>query len=339
MPISRCLFACVLMVLALGARAQSAAELNLAVSERHVQPGYARLSATTTRLNEAARAFCDKPDAHALSTLRERFVPAFNAWQGIQHIRFGPVQLFMREFRFHMWPDKRGTVGKHLRRELTGGETAPVDARAFATGSVAIQGFSALERLVFSKDAQALEASTMLRRCRLLRAIGANLESMATELEVDWAKAPPASDVEARSADLLAAINNTLELIVAQKLALPLGSGIDTARGTLAEAWRSQLALSAIRENLSATRDLYRTGFAPRVGDTELAKAIESAWTAALLAIDAIPMPLAEAVGDARARSQVEAARERIAMLKSLISKQLAPRLGLALGFNSLDGD
>src|SRR3546814_3114375 len=70
-----------------------------------------------------------------------------DAWMAVQHLRFGPSLLFLRVDRVEFWPDKRGTVGRHLAQLLSDHDLQPLAPRVFANGSVAVQGFPALERL------------------------------------------------------------------------------------------------------------------------------------------------------------------------------------------------
>lgn len=334
----------VLMLLTLGgalAHAETPDDFVQRTTTEHVQPAYARLAKATASLRSAVHGFCDTPSAATLDAVRQGFAPAFLAWQGAQHIRFGAIQLFMREYRYDLWPDKRGTVGKHLVRLVAdvGKDPAVLEPDTFANGSVAVQGFSAMERLLYGDASDRFDAPGFDARCRVLSAIGDNLAGMSADLVTHWADPLPPEDPAERDAELLASINTELERVVAQKLALPMGSEARLARGTRAEGWRSGLSLAAIRENLSATRALYRTGYKARAAAAGLDARLEAAWAAALEALDTIRKPLDVAVSDPRERPHVEMLRQRVSELKALISSDLAPALDLVLGFNNLDGD
>jgi predicted lipoprotein len=330
-----------LAALALPLHAAPPAGLAERVADAHARPAYARLATTTAALQHDADAFCRAPDTAALARLQARHQAAFLAWQGAQHLRFGPIQLFMREFRFDLWPDKRGSVGKHLARLLDEVSTdpGPLEPRRFAVGSVAVQGFSAMERLLHDPATAAFAGPGFAPRCQVLGAIAANLAGMSAALAADWAQPAAPDDPAGDEAGLLANLHTALERVVAQKLALPLGSDAAHARGTRAEAWRSGLARAAIRENLEATRALYRVAFAERARAAGLDAPIEADFEAALSALAAIRVPLAEAVAEPGARAQVETLRTRVSELKARIGGELAPALELTLGFNNLDGD
>ncbi|WP_230969983.1 imelysin family protein [Nitrogeniibacter aestuarii] len=323
------------------ARAETPDDFVERTTTAHIQPAYTQLAGTTATLQSAAKAFCARPSGATLDATRQAFAPAFIAWQGAQHIRFGAVQLFMREYRFDLWPDKHGTVGKHLVRLTAdvGKDPSVLEPDAFANGTVAVQGFSAMERLLYGEGIDRYDAPGFDARCKVLSTIGENLATMSADIVRNWATPSPPEDAAERDGELLGSINTELERVVAQKLALPLGSELKYARGTRAEGWRSGLSLAAIRENLNATRALYRVGYKARAKAVGLDGKLEKAWAAALDALEAIGKPLDEAVADPVERPKVETLRARVSELKTMVGSDLAPALDLTLGFNNLDGD
>ena len=88
------------------------ARINAALVETHVLPRYARLSAATEAFAAAAREFCAGDDPSDGDRVRTRFHDTMAAWMGVQHLRFGPAELFMRADRFHFWPQARGKVAR-----------------------------------------------------------------------------------------------------------------------------------------------------------------------------------------------------------------------------------
>ncbi|MFX8852658.1 imelysin family protein, partial [Acinetobacter baumannii] len=70
--------------------------LNQSVALAHVTPRYARLAEATAKLDQAGQALCQQPDQARLAQARAAYVAGFAAWEGIQHVSFGPVELFFR---------------------------------------------------------------------------------------------------------------------------------------------------------------------------------------------------------------------------------------------------
>lgn len=325
---------------------------NQVAAERHFLPAYARLAEATGRLHRRMQQQCATAPAGRDEALLGAYAEAFLAWQGVQHLRFGPIQVLSRDFRFQLWPDKRGSVGKHLRRLLAERDPSRLEPDTFAGGSAAVQGFGALERLLYPGSLPADDDAAW--RCRVATAISANLARMAGDTLDEWRDGDEAhrvmfatasagnayyDDERELSAKLLNNLHTQLERLVDQKLARPLGETADRARPKRAEAWRSGLSLAAIRTNLEALRALYDLGFAPRIDDAGLRDRIAAAFGRALEGLAEIDRPLAAAVRDPEARARLEALAANVRELKRLVAGDLAGTLGLPLGFNSLDGD
>ena len=323
---------------------------NLAAVDQQIIPGYRALAETTKTLDTTAYAACNSKtfDTHSL---KQPFADSFLTWQAVQQIRFGPILAFNRGFRYQLWPDKRGTVGKHLRQLLTKPDPSRIEAKTFAGGSVALQGFGALERLLFDTT-DLRNTDDAVWRCAVIMAITTNLQAMSQEMLDEWQAGPNAhraliatasqsnayyQNAEEVSANLLNSLHTQLELMVTKKLDRPLGS--KRAMPKRAEAWRSELSLAALKVNLKAADKLYQTAFAPRITEPELTQAFKQAFADAHTTAAGIEQPLAEAVSRPEPRAQVENLRTQLATLQTLVSDRLTAALGLSLGFNSLDGD
>lgn len=338
-----------LLLTVTGNASAEAQNYNLLVADQHLIPAYGALAETTGKLNAAAPG-CKQGDA-GMQQLRDAYADAFLAWQGIQHLRFGPIQTLSRDFRFQLWPDKRGSVSKHLRRLLAEPDPARLEADTFAGGSAAVQGFSALERLLFDAEQP---GNNRAWRCQVIAAITANLQRMSAETLSEWtegeyahremfATAAERNDYydsdEELSAKLLNNLHTQLERLVDQKLGRPMGSELKRALPKRAEAWRSGLSNEALQTNIQAAFDLYRIGFAPRVDDAALNKRVAELFENALALIKEVRLPIAEAVSDATERDKLKQLKTQLASVNAIVGSELTQALGLPLGFNSLDGD
>lgn len=317
------------------------------VADEHIIPGYQALTKSTQHLQHTVYSTCQTPSEHTLQSAREAYRDAFGHWQSVQHIRFGPIQYLSREHRYQLWPDKRNSVSKHLGQLLTDPQLLTSELK-ISQKSVAVQGFSALEQLLFQSDA--LDAT----RCTVANAITGNLFTMSANLLSNWTAGDAAyskyfhlptgdddniyeTDSELAS-EILNSLYTHLERMATQKLDLPLGESIEKARGRRAEGWRSETSLTALRHNLEAAQTLYRLTYAP-ILEKELAGRIEQAFADATAALDKVRAPLSKAVTDPSQREHVLTLRQSLSQLKQLIAQDLAQSLNLSLGFNSLDGD
>lgn len=331
--------------------------LNRTAVEGHILPRYDALAAATAKLEQASKSFCTAPASERqIETLRQAYHYAADAWQDIQHVRFGPIDLFFRSQRFAFWPDPRNTIGKQMSELIAKHASGSMNAESLGRGSVAVQGLPALERMIFGGDANMLLAGADAAfRCGYVMAITENLAGMARETRQEW-RAPnkgfavrmlkPGQGADARYRDakeatleLFKSLYTAIELAADHKLARPLGASADDARPRLAESWRSERSLRNIQHNLAAAADLYATAFAPQVPDKSLDKTIRSAFAQAQASAAALPMPLERAVQDAGARKAAEKLAADTLALKSLVMQRLPEALQIPVGFNALDGD
>ncbi|WP_119419259.1 imelysin family protein [Desertibaculum subflavum] len=364
----------VLVLVAMGcARAVAAAptdadyrRLNEALVTGHILPRQDKLAEATKALAAEAGRFCAAPTAASLGTMRDAFDRAVDAWQGVQHVRFGPIELFMRNMRLAFWPDPRNTVSRQVDELLAGKDAGALTAQAFARGNVAGQGFPALERLLYGEDAAAKltgGGAEAAFRCDAIRAIAGNLAGMAADIRREWiegaeaqakvmAEAGQSGDRYAGpkevTLDLFKSLHAAVELVADHKLARPLGASLQAARPQLAEAWRSRRSLAALRLNLEAAEAMYLgedggAGFSAFVrdvaGNAALDDLLRRAFAQTRGTAASIGKPLEVAVLDPAERPKlVQLAREASA-LKTLLAQRLTVALDIPLGFNALDGD
>lgn len=315
------------------------AALNQAAFDKHIRPRYEQLANATAALDSGAKTFCQSPAAATLPDLQRRYHAAADAWQDIQHIRFGPVGLFFRSQRIAFWPDQRNTIGKQMAEILSRRDPALLTPERFGRGSVAVQGLPALERLLFGADAAKLPVpgDDARFRCDYLTAITANLSGIAREVRDEWQKQP--AHGKDTSLDLFKSLYTAVELVADHKLARSLGASAAGARPRLAESWRSSRSLENIRHNLEAAQHLYGTAFATAVSDQMLNTDIGRAFDRTISAAAAVKMPLEQAVQDRGARAGLETLGAEVIALKELLVQRLPAALDLPLGFNALDGD
>lgn len=336
--------------------ASTYAALNKAAIEKHILPRYDALVTATAGLNVAAKTYCTAPATRPVADLQTSFGQTMDAWQDIQHVRFGPIDWFFRSQRFAFWPDPRNTIGKQMAELLSRHQSGSVDPELLAKGSVATQGLPALERLIFGDDANKLKSGAdAAYRCRYVEAIAINLAQMAKETQAAWREGgdtafaavmqdtakpdAPYREPQEATLELFKALYLAVELAGDHKLARPLGAGLKDARPRLAESWRSERSLRNIQRNLTAAQDLYLNGFSPAVPDKSVDTAIRDGIVKAVTAANAVRAPLEIAVQDAKTRPQAEALAAELLALKKLLGDRLPPALDIPVGFNALDGD
>lgn len=342
---------------------QDFTRLNQSVALSHIAPRYAKFAEATVDLDRAAQALCRAPDQARLGQARAAYVSGFGAWQAIEHVGFGPIELFFRYQRTAFWPDPRDVLGRQLGQVLAKRDPDSVSAQTFAQGSVAIQGFSALERLLYGDDALpklTAKDDAAAFRCVMLAAITRNLAAIGADTAAAWgpqgfpAEMARAGQVGSRymgptdaTLELIKSLHAAVELPIDRKLKRPLGTAADKAQLRTLEARRSGQTLAAIKANLAAAEALYLRDGEPTLdqllagpaGRADLAAAIRKQFAAVQQAVTRLREPLDKTLARPDQRQAALRLVEQGEKLKRMIAEDLTEALGVPLGFNSLDGD
>lgn len=329
-----------LLTLAMGqcAAAQDLAAAGETLRREVLTPLYATYA-------QAARALADlEPDCAA--DWRGAYVPAFArsvlAWRRLEAAGYGPAAVPETAAAVFFWPDQHGTAGRQLGVALKKRDPAFETAAGLAGRSVALQSLTALEVLLQDPSAGEDDAARRFA-CRYAGAIADFQADLARRLAAVFERDPAQPAAVAQG--LLAGMRTTLDTLIAFDLERPLGTDLATARGEQARAWRSGLSLPLILAALDTVEEVYTTpgGFPPLIlASAEIAAfdaVLRGRLAAARTALGRITVPLRLAVADPAQRPLVEAALEELRGVRRLIMERLAPALGLALGFNALDGD
>ncbi|SEA90465.1 imelysin family protein [Rubrimonas cliftonensis] len=334
--------------LALACAAPAAAEPDYAARveatlSAHVLPGFAALTAATAALSDAAAARCagDGGDAE----VRAAFHGAFDAWMGVSHLRFGPLEADSRGAAIAFWPDARGATPRALKRLIAEADPIVDDPAGYGEVSVAARGLMALDWLLYDADAPALEPGGY--PCRLATAIAADLATVAAAAEVDWrgdyaarmraADGPLYRSAQEAAGELAKAFAAGLQATAELRVGRPLG-GERGPRPRLAEAWRSDRPMRNVALSLAAIEEMAATLFLPLL-DADAAEQADRRFAAARAAAEAVPTPLAAALDTEEGRTALRRLGQQLALLRAFHDLTLAPAMGAGLGFNAMDGD
>lgn len=336
-----------------------------AMTEYQTVPAYKAFAASAADLSGAVGAACADGAATEAErvALRTPYRAAFVAWQAVQHLRFGPV---MDEDRFHRieyWPDPKGLGGRHLRSLLTEAEPETlkgiVPGTGFTGGSIAVQGFPALERLLWDDSPD----GTAARRCQVMVATAETLKTMSADTVAGWTGPdgyratlmnPGAANplyrtpVEAMKA-VYGSVTTLLQAMTDMKLSGPMGSGPDRARVERGEAWRADLTLDALRANARAAHAAYfGTGSEPvtlrslvrqHPESEEVDAAVSHGLNEAVRLLDDVKGSWRETLESPQGYRTLFLIRSNLQTVRTTMESDVNGILGLGIGFNSLDGD
>lgn len=297
----------------------------------HILPGYARLDTAAADLAGKAVETCDP------ASLSPAFHAVYDAWMGVQHLRFGPVETDGRMLAIHYWPDPKGRGAKAQLVLLTG-DPALLAPDRFAEQSVGARGLPALERLLF--PAEPLPADP----CTLIRATASDLARNAALIHADWQDSfahifltagEPGNTAflsrpEARQA-LFTQLATGLEFLDDTRLGRPLGS-YDAPHPERAEARASGRSLRNVLLSLQAMRHLVDT-LTPDAPQTI------AAFDHAIELAEALDDPVFSGVAVPPERMKVEILQQAVDQVRALILSELAAEMDVGIGFNAADGD
>lgn len=336
----RRLLLCAAFIFPQDGAAQTTRDIVTEAVEHHVLPRYRQLVSAAYELADIARFGCDADDP----ALDIAFHEAFDAWIGVSHITFGPAEAQGRYFALSFWPDTRGMTERGLARLIADEDSAIADPAEYATVSVAARGFYALEFLLYDPELRSLGRAAY--RCALAEAIANDITVTAETIHDEWAGgfaglmlSAGANEVfqtpdEAMRA-LFGALTTGLAFTADLRLGRPLGS-FEAPRPNRSEARRSERSARHVELSLIALSDLARILSS---ADPELQLEIGGQFSLALDRLRSLDDPTFASVADPQGRVRIEVIQQRIQELQLLIATELGPVLGVAAGFNSLDGD
>lgn len=330
---------------------------NVATVEGYVIPRYQQLYQQATDFAQATRAFCDDPNQQTLQLAQQGFHNTMDAWQGIQHIRTGPIETLSRNYSMQFWPDKKNHVGKRLKKLIDSKDVATLQGDAFFQVPVSVRGLPALERILFDSDVlEQMKADSY--RCQVSMRIADYVVQMGEGVLNEWQQQmlghyQSAGDLDAYFEDNLEAAVSLLKPLIEQleivrdlKIQRPMGSELARAKFKRLESWRSQRSLRNLQLNLDALEQMYQ---GDHNADPEIASfrmlLAEREHQQILDQFKLIKQHLDDFNGPLEQQIQTPEGYQRLTQVADSISelhRQLEAAMAaneIFLGFNSRDGD
>lgn len=333
--------ALIILLLPLSAWAQDRHDIVERAVNDVILPGFTQLEHQTKDLASVARENCGEGDW----ALQEQFDAAFDAWIAVSHLRFGPTEINDRGYAMAFWPDSRGITPKILRQLITDQDPIAESVDEFAQVSIAARGFFALEYLLYDDTLSSFGAPDY--RCQLVQVIAQDIAKNSHDILADWRSGyieklmhptpdgPYRNDEEAAQ-ELFKALSTGLEFTSEVRLGKPMGT-IAKSHPRRAEAWRSGRSLRNVVVSLESLQQLADalSSDAPEIADEIDASFVNAYDKAAKVEDDPIFADVQNPLG----RFKVEILQGAINLVRNEVSNELGPHLGVAAGFNSLDGD
>ncbi|WP_261843191.1 imelysin family protein [Aliamphritea ceti] len=333
--------------------------LNQTIVAKHVLPRYQNFAEATTQMAAASKALCLDATSENLSTAQQSYHQAMDAWQSIQHVRFGPIENLMRSFSVQYWPDKKNLTGKHINGLLSKQDETSLTAEFFRSASIAVKGLPAVERLLFDEAGLPVFANNSYQ-CRLNASISQYLADLGQHTAMEWQDYATSfdepgngisyydTDIEA-STDLMKAMVEPVEVIRDLKILRPLGTAKKDVNGKVkprrSESWRSSRSLRNIENNVATLHDLYSgqgdasfKALLSTSGHKDLADSIEANFVSVEKELQTIPGPMFSTIEQPATQQQLRDLSANMKTLQYALGDAMQV-LDLQLGFNSRDGD
>lgn len=307
-----------------------------AVHQLHVSSAE-HFATAAEQLNQDLAAVCEDYSPAALETAQQSWQQVMDRWMVFQGREKGREAALALSWQIQFWPDKKNITGIKLSQLLKQDQAWTVDE--IAEQSVAVQGLGATEWFLFEHAAQ-LESG---QGCRLAGAIGDRLAQSGEQLVSAWQDNPwQQMTPQLALGEYLGALNNQLDYSM-KKLGRPMGKP-GSPKPYQAEAWRSQTSLSHLKASVAAMQQLYLAGgngldaMLRQQGYSDTADRISHQFAALLEGwpqSDAM-VPMLKTVAGYRELLKIYNSLEYI---RIALHDEVAPELGIVVGFNATDGD
>jgi len=353
-PIRRTLAALLAWAAAgLAGAAQPPADLGKRLVEGYIAPATRALADSGRQLADTLQGWCARPDEAGSGRVRQGYAQVVRAWAGVEFLRFGPLVESNRYERIFFWPDPRGIALRQV-QALLAAPAAPT-AGELASRSVAVQGLPALEYVLY-RDGGLLAApggEGFASGCAYAAAVAANVARVGGELADAWAPGgayarhfarPAPGDALYRStqevaAEAVKALSTGLQYARDVKLLPVLGSGPDAAQPRRAPFWRSGQTVPSMLAWTQGLQAFYRAGGYDYGEDAWIGENLTGELQRLEAVFAALPGPVEETLASPDGHRSLTLATLLLKNAKALVDQDMAPALGVAIGFNALDGD
>lgn len=322
----------------------------------YIIPNTERFSEVSKHTQNELSALCLTPSQETLDNARNGFHASILAFGRIEFLRLGPLDEDNRGHRLLFWPDRKSTGLRQVQRALLQNDASVTDVKNFTQKSVALQGFGALEFLLFGSGSEKLTGNAGAFRCRFSEAVAENISMIAGTLAAKWSDEsgyqkiwtkPSASNPQYQSdieslTKLVGLISNTMEIIKDQRLKPISSKGPKRVSFKRALFWRSEATGEISRANLEGVRDLiFISGLMQLLPQEKrwLAGSVSFEIDNALKTLSELEGPVRSWVNDGNKVAKLSYLIIVIRSLQSIMGEQVAEALNLPTTFSPLDGD
>lgn len=325
--------------------------------DKYIRPSFAQFETDTAALKVGMATLCAAPSAGAVSAAQDEFKTVVTSYSRIEFLHFGPLTIGNRAEQLLFWPDTKGIALKQVQQVLGQQDAAAASADTLKDKSVALQGLSALEFVLFGTGSETLAAADGAYRCSYGSAVAMLINTRATTLNTEWQdKSPngpeahmlnpqPDADDYRTQKEVLEKLSGALvvgtDIIRDQRITPIIGAATGSPKPRSALFWRSGQTVPSLTANVQGLKDFFvAANFHDAVkGNLWISNGAIFEFDNALSALAKLNGPLDQLVTQPAAMQQLDYLVNITRVTDTLLGDNLSGALGLTLGFSLLDGD
>lgn len=325
----------------------------------YFRPAAADFSESAGKLPNAVSAICTEATEANVLGFQTAFSATIRDFSRIQFLRFGPLLEDDRLSRLSFRPDPRGRAQKQIRKLYAAADNSVLSPVRLGKKSVAVQSLTALELIAFNKDTEVVlgnDSDNKDYTCGYALAIAQNVSKIAHDTSADWIdpdgyskillSAGPDNDRYRTSKEAIEDVFNSLATGITitkdQDILPAMGKSKDKTKPNRFPFSRSGNAVVYLTGELAGINDALSSM------DLKPMMSSDDQWTLDTLGfefknarnyLDALNPPLRRTFSENDGYNQVAALLITLSSIQELMTQGVAGGLGLAGGFNALDGD
>lgn len=349
---------CLLASLAIACSSSAAdeSEVLISLTDAVIVPGYEATAAASSELRETLEGLCASPTDDSLSTAQQAWRDTRAPLMRSEATWFGPFT-DRRSEGLLAWPQ---TDSERIEAMLVNNPATTQDGVRDGLASTQ-RGLGAIEYLLFAPNALELLSDSSSVRCQFLIALGQVVESEMSGILADWKGDGNVdqgyggfftgrSSIALVEGQAIAEVVRTQVFLIRTLVVMRLAAALGLREGgpdlSAIPGGNGDNSLYDLRNEVLGMRDMYigpegdeGMGISDLVQalSTETDERMRQHFTSSLEAIDAVGMPLREAISERP--EQVQAVHDRLRELQVTLNTEVVSLLGVSVGFSDTDGD
>lgn len=318
--------------------------------EKVYQPAFQQFATSASDWASDTEDLCESPLGSRIYGLQTRFTQLLADYARVEVFRSGPLLHNNTQNKLFYWPDKRRAGERQLRALLADPDVNELSVEQLAAKSVAVQGFPALERLLFSRSYQAVETKP---QCHVVQLIIRNIADMARQLESGWQNDasfvqafvhPDPSSPDFRNEDevlrsVITEVVTGLDMLIDRKLQTLTSD--DPRVISTAPLWLSRRTIAMLKGNVAGIRALlFDSGM---LAQMELEEAFRLDFDYVDHLLSRVQYRYTFAYENGRLTEEFDTTFRSVAavldVIRLAVNNEVLVPLGMGVNFNADDGD